>query len=123
MWPPPQWGSRGRRTKWPDCRHKTDDKRRHKSREIINKKIEKYRAKNRSLWNTSMELKGVTFVILIIHTSAPIRKEKFMPNEQSKASQNELVEKGEMPDKVKSFQEINSSENWPSAQPGFVKPI
>ena len=22
VWPPPQWGPRGRRTKWPDCHRK-----------------------------------------------------------------------------------------------------
>ena len=33
------------------------------------------------------------------------------------------MEKGRMPDRVKSFQEINSSENCPRAQCGFVKPI
>ena len=43
---------------------------------IIDEKKEKYRAKNGSLWNTS---KGATFVILINHASAPIRKERLSP--------------------------------------------
>ena len=34
-----------------------------------------------------------------------------------------FVEKGRMPDRVKSFREINSRENRPRARPGFVKPI
>ena len=49
-------------------------------------------------------------------------KEKFEYNEQSKeASQNKFVKKGGMPDRVESFKEINSRENRPRAQPGFVK--
>ena len=33
------------------------------------------------------------------------------------------VEKGRMPDRVKSFGEINIRENLPRVRPGFVKPI
>ena len=39
------------------------DGRRQRSRKIINKEREKYRAKNRSLWNTSTDSKGTAFVI------------------------------------------------------------
>ena len=34
-----------------------------------------------------------------------------------------FVEKGRMPDRVKSFREINNREDRPRAWPGFVKPI
>ena len=34
-----------------------------------------------------------------------------------------LWKKGEMPDRVKSFREIDSRENRPRGRPGFVKPI
>ena len=51
------------------------DRRRQRCRKIINEEREKYRAKNRSLWNTSTDSKRATFVILKNHTSAPIRKE------------------------------------------------
>ena len=44
---------------------------------------EKYRAKNRSLRNTSADSKGTTYVILINHASA-YQKEKIESNEQSK---------------------------------------
>ena len=47
-------------------------------------KREKYRGKNGSLRNTSTDSKGTTFVILINHTSTPIRKGKIETNEQSK---------------------------------------
>ena len=50
------------------------DRRRQRSRKIINEYREKYRAKNGFLRNTSTDSKGTTFVILINHTSAPIRK-------------------------------------------------
>ena len=58
-------------------------------------------------------------------TSAPIRKERSKPTSKAKkeASQNEFVEKGGMPDRVKSFRKINSREDCPRARPGFVKPI
>ena len=39
------------------------------------------------------------------------------------ASRNQFVEKGGMPDRVKSFGEIDSRENRPRARPEFVKPI
>ena len=58
------------------------DGRRQRSSKIIDEKRENYRAKNESLRNTSTDLKGAAFVILIKHASAPIRK--IEPNEQSK---------------------------------------
>ena len=52
------------------------DGRRQRSREIINEKRGKNRAKNGSLRNTSTDLKGAAFVILINHTSAPFFPER-----------------------------------------------
>ena len=88
-------------------------------------KREKYRAKNGSLRNTSTDSKQTTFVILINHASAPISKERLSPTSKARweASRNEFMEKGGMPDRVKSLREINSSEDRPRARPGFVKPI
>ena len=65
------------------------------------------------------------FVILINHTSAPIRKKRLNPTSKARreASRNKFVKKGGMPDKVKSFREIDSRQNRPRARPGFVKPI
>ena len=82
----------------------------------------KYRAKNESLRNTS---KGTTFVILINHRSAPIRKERLSPSSKAtrEASRNQFVEKDGMPDRVKSFREIHSRQDRPRARPGFNKPI
>ena len=64
-------------------------------------------------------------MILINHTTMPIRKERLSPTSKArrKASQNEFVEKARMPDRVKSFREIDSREDCPRAWPGFVKPI
>ena len=83
---------------------------------------EKNRAKNGSLRNTSTDSKGTTFVILINHTSAAVRKERLSPTSKARreASRNQFVEKGGMPDRVKSFREIDSRENRPRARPGFV---
>ena len=88
-------------------------------------KREKYRAKNRSLQNTSTDLKEAAFVTLINHRSAPIRKERLSPTSKARreASRNKFVEKGGMPDKVKSFREIDGRQDRPRARPGFVKPI
>ena len=101
------------------------DGRRQRSRKIINEEREKYRAKNGSLQNTSTDSKGTTFVILIDHTSAPIRKKRLSPTSKARreASRNEFMEKGRMPDRVKSFRKIDSRQNRPRARPGFVKPI
>ena len=101
------------------------DRRRQRIWKIINEKREKYRAKNKSLRNTSTDLKRMTFVILINHTSAPIRKERLSPTSKARreASRNQFVEKGGMPDRVKSFVEISSRQDRPRARPGFVKPI
>ena len=34
-----------------------------------------------------------------------------------------FVEKGEVPNRVKSFEEVDSRQGRPRARPGFVKPI
>ena len=101
------------------------DGRRQRSRKIIDKMREKYRAKNGSLRNTLTDSKGTTFVILINHASARIRKERLSPTSKArrKAGRNEFMEKGEMSDKVKIFREINNTKDRPRARPGYVKPI
>ena len=85
-------------------------------------KREKNRAKNGSLRNTSTDSKETTFVILIKHASAPITKERLSPSSKARreASRNNFVGKGRMPDRVKSFREIDSREDRPTARPGFV---
>ena len=52
-------------------------------------------------------------MILTNYASAPIRKERLSPTSEGKkeASRNEFMEKGGMPDRVKSFREINSGED------------
>ena len=74
---------------------------------------------------TPTDLKGVAFVVLIDHTSAPIRKERLSPTSKARreASRNQFVEKSGMSDRVKSFREMNSRQDRPRARPGFVKPI
>ena len=85
MWPPPQWRPRGGGPNGQIVSIKrAADERRHRSPKIIDEEREKYRAKNGFLRNTSTDSKGATFVILINHTSAPIRKERLESNEQSK---------------------------------------
>ena len=55
----------------------------------------------------------------------PVRKERLSPTSKARreANQNQFMEKGTMPDRVKSFQEIDSKENCLRARPGFVKSI
>ena len=88
-------------------------------------KREKYRAKNESLPNTLTDSKGATFVILINHTSTLMIKERLSPMGKARreVSRNKFLKKSGMPNKVKSFQETNSSENRQRARPEFVKPI
>ena len=76
------------------------NRRRQRGQKIINEERERYRAKNGSLRNTSTNLKGAAFVILMNHRSAPITKERLSPTSKARreASQNEFVEKGRMPD-------------------------
>ena len=64
-------------------------------------------------------------MILKNHASQPIRKERLSPTSRARreASRNKFVEKGGMPDRVKSFGQINSRVDRPRARPGFVKPI
>ena len=64
-------------------------------------------------------------MILKDHTCAPIRKERLSPTSKARreASRNKFVEKGGMPDRVKSFREINSRKDRPRARPGFVERI
>ena len=87
--------------------------------------LKKDRAKNGSLRNTSTDSKETIFVILINHASVPITMERWSPTSKARreASRNEFVEKGGMPDRVKSFREIDSRQDCPRPRPGFVKPI
>ena len=64
-------------------------------------------------------------MILKNHTSAPIRKERLSSTRKARreVSRNKFMEKSGMPDGVKTFREIDSSENRPRARPGFVKLI
>ena len=73
-------------------------------------------------WENS---KKTTFVIVINHASTLIRKERLGPTSKARrrTSQNKLVEKGAMPDRVKSFGKADSSENRPRPRPGSVKLI
>ena len=82
-------------------------------------------AKNGSLRNTSTDSKATTFVILKNHTSTPIRKKRLSPTSKARreTSRNQFVEKGGVPDRVKSFREIDSRQDRPRSRPGFVKPI
>ena len=56
------------------------------------------------------ELERSGFVILKNHRSALVRKKRLSPTSKARreASRNKFVEKGGMPDRVKSFREINS---------------
>ena len=74
---------------------------------------------------TPRRLERSDFVILKNHTSAPVRKKRLSPTSKARrqASRNEFVEKIGMPDRVKSFREIDSRQDHPRARPGFVKPI
>ena len=101
------------------------DGRRQRVRKIINEEREKNRAKNGSLRNTSTDSKGTTYVILINHASAPNRKERLGPTSKARkeASRNKFVEKGGMPDRVKSFREIDNRQDRSRTRHGFVKLI
>ena len=92
---------------------------------IIDEEREKCRAKNGFLRNTSTDSKGTTFVILINHANAPIRKKRLSSTSKARreASRNEFMEKRRMPNRVKNFTEIDSRQDRPRARPGFVKPI
>ena len=101
------------------------DGRRKRGRKIINEEREKCRAKNGSLRNTSTDSKATTSVILKNHRSAPVGKKRLSPTSKARreASRNKFVKKGGMPDRVKSFREIDSRLDGLRAQPAFVKPI
>ena len=64
-------------------------------------------------------------MILIKHTSAPIRMERLSSTSKARreASRNEFMEKDGMPDRVESFGEIDIRKGRLRARPGFVKPI
>ena len=126
MWPSSQWGPRGGGSNGQIVSVKrAADRRRQTGRKIIDEEREKYRAKNGFLRNTSTDSKGTTFVILINHANAPIRKKRLSPTSKARreASRNEFMEKRRMPNRVKNFTEIDSRQNCQRARPGFVKPI
>ena len=55
----------------------------------------------------------------------PVRKKRLSPTCKARreTSRSKFVEKGGMPDRVKSFREINNREDCPKARHGFIKPI
>ena len=64
-------------------------------------------------------------MIMKNHASVPITKERLssMSKARREASRNEFTEKGRMPDRIKSFREINIRWDCSRVRPGFVKPI
>ena len=71
-----------------------------------------------------MVSKETTFVILINHLSVPVKKERMSPTSKARreACRNKFVEKGGMPDRVKSFGEIIGREDRPRARLGLLNP-
>ena len=63
-------------------------------------------------------------MVLINHASSPIIQERSSPTSKARreASRNECVEKGRVPDRVKSVGEINSGEDRPRAGLGMLNP-
>ena len=85
MYSPPQEGPRWWRIKWPDRQHEKNSLRKKANKqEIIDEEKERHRAKNGSLWNTSTDSKGTTFVILKNHACTPIRKERLSPTSKAR---------------------------------------
>ena len=64
-------------------------------------------------------------VILEHHASAPVRKKRLilLNKARREATRNKLVKANGMPDRVKSFREVNSSKDHPRAWLGLVKSI
>ena len=56
-------------------------------------------------------------------TSTPRKSNHNSSKARKEASRNKFVGKSVMPDKVKSFREVDSSKNRPRIRPGFVKPM
>ena len=79
----------------------------------------------RSLPNTSADSKAATFVILISHASAPVRKERLSPTSRvsKEASRNKFVKKGGIPVRDESYREVDRSKNRPRIWQGFAKAI
>ena len=86
------------------------DGRRQRSRKVVDEEREKYRIKNGSLRNLSTDSKGTIFVILKNHASAPVRNKRLSPTSKARreANLNEFVEKGRVPDRIKSCRKDNS---------------
>ena len=61
-----------------------------------------------SLQSTSTDSKGTTFVILINHASAPIRKERLKPTSKAtrEASRNEFMERTGCQTESKAFENL-----------------
>ena len=80
------------------------------------------RIKNGFLWNTSSTQK---FVIFNGHASAPIGKERLSPTNKARreASRNKVMKDNGMPDRDKSFKEVDNRKDLRRARFGFVKPI
>ena len=69
-------------------------------------------------------LEEVTCVILKNYTSTPVRKRLSLSTKaRRKTSQNMLVKETGLPDRVKSFREVDSTKDQPSNRLGFVYSI
>ena len=93
--------------------------------EIVDEKIEKSAAKNGSMWNTSVDRKEATCLILKNRATAPVRKKRLSSLNKARrvVSRNKVVEENGMPYRVKGFNELESSKGCPGAQFEFFKPI
>ena len=95
---------------------KAADVRRQRSRKIIGEE-RKVLGQEQIFVEHLNRLEGVAFVILINHASSPARKGRLSSTNKAKkkASHNKLFEKGGMPDRAESSEEVYRSKNRPRA--------
>ena len=103
---------------------KAADGRTQRSRKIIDEE-RKVHGQEQIFVEHLNRLEGVAFVILMNHASSPARKGRLSSTSKAKkkASHNKLFEKGGMPNRVESFEEVDRSKNRPRARSGLVKPV
>ena len=101
------------------------DGRRQRGRKSIDEEREKVLGQERILAKHLDGLERNGFCDFDKPQKRAYQKGKIESNEQSKegGQPKSVVEKGRMPDRVKSFRKINSRQDRPRARPGFVKPI
>ena len=93
--------------------------------EVVNKKNEESRTKNRALWDSRSYTEGFAVMVRDIHRGTTIGEKGLGPTDKTggEAKVQELVEQGGVPDRVKGLGEVHGGKDCAAGRPGLLEGV